>query len=239
MTVLLQLSVLCTLLLTGIAANAADTPSGKLLLKDDFEREETNPGKEEVGNGWTTNSRSRAKGEKQVDLDEGAMHITRAAVADHGVSVVHDLKFTDVTIRLRFKLGEKDSLGINIADTKEKSVHAGHICLALIRRNRLEIADLKTGRMNLEIRTRRVNDKTTADDKKLLKQKSKYFKINLAADEWHKLDVHIKGDVMRVAIDEKPVGEFQSPGIGHAMKSRLRLAVAKSAWVDDVEVWGQ
>mgnify|MGYP001485582597 CR=1 FL=1 len=50
------------------------------------------------------------------------MHITRAAVADHGVSVFHDLEFRDVTIQMRFKLRAQDDLGINIADMKEKTV---------------------------------------------------------------------------------------------------------------------
>ncbi len=206
-------------------------------MEDRFDREESDPSKEEVGNGWTTNSRSRAKGEKQVDLVDGAMHITRAAVADHGVSVVHDLEFKDAIIQLRFKLGEQDSLGINIADMNEKSVHAGHICLALVRCDKVEIADLKTGRMNLEVRTRRVAGNPSPKDVKMLKSKSKFFDVDLAADAWHPLQVMIDDDVMSVSINGQPVGRFKSPGIGHPTKSRLRIAVAKSAWVDDVMVW--
>jgi len=217
----------------------ADQPAGTLILEDHFDRQESDPSKEEVGHGWTTNSRSRAKGVKQVDLDAGAMHITRAAVADHGVSVVHDLEFVDATIQLRFKLGEKDSLGINIADMNEKSVHAGHICLALVRPDKVEIADLKTGRMNLEVRTRRVAEKPSPADTKMLKSKSKFFDVDLEIDTWHQLQVQINDDVMSVSINGKPVAKFESPGIGHPTKSRLRLAVAKSAWVDDVMVWRQ
>jgi len=48
--------------------------------------------------------------------------------------------------------------------------------------------------------------------------------------------VKIAGDVMSVKIDGKKIGEFQSKGIAHATKSRLRLAVNKTAWVDDVKV---
>ncbi|MFK8111335.1 MAG: family 16 glycoside hydrolase [Rubripirellula sp.] len=217
----------------------AETPSGTLILEDAFERTESDPAKEDVGNGWTTNSKSRAKGEKQVDLADGAMHITRAAVADHGVSVVHDLEFKDVTIQMKFKLGDKDSLGINIADMNEKSVHAGHLCLALVKRNKVEISDLKTGRMNQEVRTRRKDGKASDADKKLLKTKSKYFDVDLAADEWHQLQVQIAGETMKVSINGEKVGQFKSAGIGHPTKRRLRLAVAKSAWVDDVKVWQQ
>ncbi len=212
-----------------------NTP-GTVILEDDFNREEDEPAKEQVGNGWGTNSRSRAKGVKQVDMVDGTMHITRADVADHGVSVTHEAAFQDAVIRLRFKLGAKDDLGINIADMKETSVHAGHICMARIRSGQVEIADLKTGRMNLETRERRLAGKLTSDDQQRLKSTAKTFKVEMAPDEWHQLEVAILGELMSVSIDGKKAGAFQSPGIAHATKSRLRLAVNKSAWVDDVKI---
>ncbi|NNC88521.1 MAG: hypothetical protein HKN82_08710 [Akkermansiaceae bacterium] len=222
-------------------ATGAPAPAGfgALLLEDDFEREEPDPAKESVGNGWGTNSKSRAKGRKQVDLDGGAMHITRAAVADHGVSVHHDVAFRDAVIRLRFKLGPEDDLGINIADMGEKSVHAGHICMARIRPTNVEITDLKTGRMKLEIREARQAKKETPEMKKLIAAKAKRFPVDLATGEWHHLEVRIEGDMMRVAIDGKTVGDLRSPGIGHPTKRRLRLAVGRSAWIDEVRVWGR
>ncbi|MEM9646421.1 MAG: family 16 glycoside hydrolase, partial [Planctomycetota bacterium] len=191
------------------------------------------------GGGWTTNSRSRAQGEKQVDLVDGAMHITRAAVADHGVSVVHDLKFKDVTIRMRFKIRDQDELGINIADMNEKSVHAGHICVAKIRTQKVEIMDLKTGNMDLKIR--RLRQAGTVDEatNQMLATKRKRFDVATEADRWHQLEVKIAGDVMSIRIDGRDVGSFASPGINHGTKSRIRLAVAKQAWVDDVMVWAQ
>ena len=207
-----------------------------VLLFDQFDRTEKDPEKEQVGNGWGTNSKSRAKGVKQVDLVDGAMKITRADVADHGVSVTHEAAFRDATIELRFKIGAKDDLGINIADMKEKSVHAGHICVARIRAKKLEMTDLKTGRMDLATRTRRLADEATAEDKKRIAATTRSRPLNLASDEWHDLKVSIVGEEMKVWIDGKMIGQFQSPGIGHATKSRLRLSVSKSAWVDDVKI---
>lgn len=223
----------------ALVANIQAAPKGKLLLSDDFERSEKNEAKEEVGNGWGTNSRTRAKGQKQVDLKDGAMHITRAAVADHGVSVTHEVAFKDATIQLRFKLRKQDDLGINIADMKEKSVHAGHICMARIRFNNVEISDLKTGRMKKEHREIRQAKKETPELKKLLAGKTKRFKTNVAPDKWHDLEVKITGDTMQVNIDGKKIGSFKSDGIGHPTKSRLRLAVGKQAWIDEVRVWGR
>ena len=213
--------------------------AGTVILEDDFNREEKDPKLEQVGNGWGTNSKTRAKGVKQVDLVDGAMHIVRAEVADHGVSVTHEVAFKDATIELRFKLGPKDDLGINIADMKEKSVHAGHICMAKVKLNQLEIVDLKTGRMDFKTRERRQANKATPEDNKRVKAKSQYTELSLEPDTWHHLKVDVSGDTMTVSINGKKVNSFSSEGIGHPTKSRLRLAVGKTAWVDDVKVTRQ
>jgi hypothetical protein len=220
----------------GSAQNFGQDATVDVILDDDFNREESEPSMEQVGNDWETNSRSRAQGTKQVDLVDGAMKIVRADVADHGVSVTHEVGFRDAVITLRFKLGEGDDLGINIADMNEKSVHAGHICVARIRPRQVEISDLKTGRMNLDRRTRRLAGNETEDDKARIKATSKTTEVDLALNEWHDLEVSIEGNRMAVMIDGKPVGAFRSEGIAHPTKSRLRLAVNKSAWVDDVKV---
>lgn len=234
----------CVALLTSsVVVGRADEETklakheGTLILSDDFERTESKPEKEDVGNGWSTNSKSRAKGVKQVDLRDGAMFIHRADVADHGVSVVHDLEFTDAHIQLRFKIGKSDSLGINIADMKEKSVHAGHICVALVKHKMVEIADLKTGRMDLERRKRRQEGKETTADIDQMKRTVKRVTAETSANAWHQLDVLIRGQSMQVKIDGKLTSEFSSEGIGHATKRRIRLAVVKNAWVDDIQVW--
>lgn len=215
---------------------AEDEGSSVVILKDDFERQEADPEKEQIGNGWDTNSKTRAKGTKQADLVDGALYITRAAVADHGVSVTHEVAFQDATIRLRFKIGSKDDLGINIADMNEKSVHAGHICMARIRPQQLEIADLKTGRMNLATRKRKLAGKLTAEDEQRISRTSKKFGIAVSVDQWHQLAVNITGALMTITIDGQTAGEFRSEGIAHPTKSRLRLAVGRNAWVDDVVV---
>ena len=239
MTLFLVLNLLSGAVANSMAQDTTDSdPSAKILLEDDFDREESDPAKEEVGNGWGTNSKSRAKGVKQVDLVDGAMHVTMAAVADHGVSVHHEVAFRDAVIQMRFKLGAGDDLGINIADMKEKSVHAGHICVARIKPKMVEISDLKTGTMKLEHRQARKEKKVSAELSQLLKSKTKKFDVNLTLNEWHTLQVQIKGDVMSVTIDDKPVGAFESAGIGHSTKSRLRLSVNKTAWVDDVKISG-
>ena len=213
-----------------------ETP-GKLLFEDDFDREEQDDTKEQIGKNWGTNSKSRAAGNKQVDLHEGALKIERHKVADHGVSVFQDVDFRNAVIELRFKLGENDNLGVNIADMKEPSVHAGHLFITRVRLKRVEITDLKTGRMNLKIRENRLSGKPSKAISELIRSKSKLFDVDLTAMEWHQLRIQIDGEELQVTIDGHPVGSFRSPGIGHPTKRRLRLAVGKSAFVDDVRIW--
>ena len=131
---------------------------------------------------------------------------------------------------------ETSQIKQTIADLSERSVHAGHLCMARIKLSQLEIVDLKTGRMKLENRQRRLDGSLTEAEKKAINKKSRYFKIELDADVWHHLRVSIRGDEMSVAINDQQVGKFSSAGIAHPTKRKLRLAVGKTAWVDDVLV---
>lgn len=135
-------------LFVALLCPISGTAEEKLIFEDDFERSESDDSKEEIGNGWTSNSAKRAKGNKQVDLKNGAMHITFHPAADHAVSVVHPVEFQNGKVSLRFQLpSEKDSLGLNFADMKFKEVHAGHLCMTKISTTSVQINDLKTGVM--------------------------------------------------------------------------------------------
>lgn len=56
------------------------TSTGDLILEDDFERDEPEPDKEQIGNGWTSNSAWRAGGHKQVDLEADRWYTLRVDV---------------------------------------------------------------------------------------------------------------------------------------------------------------
>jgi len=210
----------------------------KLIFSDDFERTESQELKDEVGNGWKTNSASRAKGNKQVDLKDGAMHVSIHAEADHAVSVTHPAEFSDGAVELRFMLkGPKDNLGLNFADLKFKEVHAGHLCVARISAKDVQISDLKTGVMNLETRELRLAKELTPAMEAMLKTKSKRFPHQLEIGKWHSLTVTIKGETLSVDLNGETVGSFTSTGIAHPTKRMLRLSVPKMAAVDDVKIY--
>ena len=225
-----------TMVVLNTAFAAPEASFSQTIFEDQFNRDEKNEGKEDPGNGWGTNSKTRAKGEKQVFLRDNAMHVKRAAIADHCVSVTQDVSFQDARITARFMLPKQGDLGVNIADMSEPSVHAGHICMARIKPTSLEIVDLKTGRMRKEIHEKNKAKKLTKAEKKRVATKSKIVSMKLKTDVWHDLEIVIQGDTMSVKIDHREVGRMTSSGIGHETKRRIRLAVNTEAWVDDVMV---
>lgn len=207
-----------------------------LLFSDDFARDEAVPGKEDIGNGWTSNSAWRAKGHQQVDLIDGVMHVTKHAEADHGVAIFHNVEFQDGIVELRFKLGEGDDLGVDFVDRELKTVHAGHLCIARVTNKNLQITDSKTGGMNNEIRERREKGDKSPELAALLKSKTKAFKLDLKSGTWHTMHITVAGDTMSVKIDGQDTGSFSSEGMAHPTKRMITLAVNKSADVDDVKV---
>ena len=224
------------LLLASLSLSADE--HGTLIFSDDFERQESQEEQDEIGKGWGSNSRTRAKGNKQVDLRDGAMYIYFHEEADHAVSVTHPAEFTDGAVSLRFKLdAPKDSIGLNFADLQFKEVHAGHLFVAKISPKQVGIHDLKTGNMDLKMREARQANQLTAEQKKLLKGKQKTFPNVLELGKWHDLLVQIAGDTLTVTIDGGEVGRFQSEGIAHPTKRLLRLAVPRNVYVDDVKIW--
>lgn len=211
---------------------------GELIFSDDFERSESQEEKDDPGNGWGTNSRTRANGNKQVDLRDGAMYIYIHETADHGVSVTHPAEFTDGAVGMKFMLeNPKDVLGLNFADLKYKKVHAGHLFAAKIGINEVTIQDLKTGNMDKPIRDAKKAGTLTAEQKKMLKGKQKKVKNKLETGKWYDLLAKVAGDTLSISIDGKEVASFSSEGIAHPTKRMLRLAVAKQAVVDDVKIW--
>ena len=211
---------------------------GELIFEDHFDRSESQETKDEPGNGWGTNSKSRAKGTKQVDLRDEAMYIYIHEQADHAVSVTQPAVFTDGSVSMRFMLEDgKDSIGLDFADLEFKEVHAGHLLAARIDTKRVQCQDLKTGSMRLDIsEARRAKQALNAEQQEALKGKDKSFPHTLEVGKWYNLLVQIAGDEMTVTIDGTEVGRFSSPGIAHPTKRLLRLSVLRNAVVDDVKI---
>ncbi|MCM8528265.1 MAG: hypothetical protein NE327_17205 [Lentisphaeraceae bacterium] len=216
----------------------AEENYGQLILQDDFERNESDESKEEPGNDWVSNSKSRAKGNKQLDLRDGALYIYTHAEADHAAVAKHKIGFHNGTISLKFKFeSSKDSMNINIADSKEKSVHAGHLFNVTVSPSKVALTDLKTGNMKLEHREARKSKKVSPELKKLLSTKTKSFKHKLELNQWHTLTATVKGDEISCSVNGKHAGTFKAEGFAHPVKQEIRLIVNKNVYVDEIRVW--
>ena len=213
---------------------------GTMIFHDEFERSESQEVKEEIGNGWGSNSKSRAGGNKQVDLKDGALHIYIHETADHAVSVTHPAEFRNGTVEMRFMLeNEKDTLGLNFADLQFKEVWAGHLFKVTVGVKQVEIADLKTGVMDLKVREARQANTLSAAQQAELKTKAKRFPHKLETGTWYTVDATVSGDTMTVSIDGQEIGSFSSEGIAHPTKRMLRLSIPKNVVVDDLKIFAK
>ncbi len=225
-------------LMIAFGSLATEEP-GTLIFQDDFQRNESQETKDEPGNGWGTNSKSRAKGHKQVDLRDGAMYIFTHPEADHAASVTHPAEFRNGSVRMRFMLeDEQDSLGLNFADLTCKEVHASHLFAARIDAKSVLLQDLKTGNMRLDIyEARKAKQALTAEQQAAFKGKNESIPHRLTIGRWHEVHVAIKEDHLSIAIDGQPIASLNSPGVAHPTKRMIRLAVPRNAVVDDVKIW--
>lgn len=223
--------------LLATTVSAADL--GKVIFQDDFNRNESQEKTDEPGNGWGTNSKSRAKGDKQVDLKDGAMRMFISPNANHAISVTQPAEFTDGTVTMRFMLEDtKDSLGLDFADLQCKEVHAGHLFAAKVTPKQVQFIDHKTGGMRLDIHDARTEKKPlTEEQKKAVAGKMKNVNHETEIGKWHELQITVAGEVLSISIDGKEVGTFSSPGMAHPTKRLLRFSVPRNAVVDDVKIY--
>ena len=223
---------------TAMRTGQTRARDGVLVFQDEFDRNESQEEKDEPGNEWTTSSDKTAGGHKQVDLRDGAMHIFTHASANHATSVRNHMQFTDGTVQIRFQLHEPgDSLKLNFADMNCKTVHAGHLFNVIVSGDELTFVDRKTGAMDLEIWKARKANRLTDEQHAMLLTKTRQFPANVPYDQWHEIEVNIRGDKVSAEIDGRHVGSFRSPGIAHPSKTLLRLLVEQTATVDDLRIW--
>lgn len=230
-------SILSIVLLLCFTCILRAESEGQLIFSDDFNREEASENKEDLGNGWTTNSAWRAPGKKQVDLKDGVLHGGTHPDAGHALVLFHPAGLRDGAVEFKFMLDESESLGVEFADPACKTVHAGHLCMVRVGRGQLIISDLKTGNMDLKIRERRTSGEKSDELDALLKSKSKTFPLKLTSNQWHTLRFTVRDATLTATVDGEEIGSFSSEGIAHPLKHEIRINIGKSAAIDDVSIW--
>lgn len=212
---------------------------GTLLFADDFEREDGSQEKDALGKGWTSNSPWRANDQKQAFIVEGVLHVVTVEDAGHAAVLFQDLKpaFQDGAIRLRFRAEAGESFSIEFNDPTCKTVHSGHIAGIKFDEKNITLSDAKTGGMNLALRDKRKANPKDETLKKLFASKSMRFPFSAKPDQWHDLIIVTVGDLMRVSVDGKVVGELQSEGFSHPTKQKINWTSLNSPDFDAIEIW--
>lgn len=213
--------------------------SGTLLFADDFEREDGSTGKDALGKGWTSNSPWRANDQKQAFINDGVLHVVTVKDAGHAAVLFQELSpaFRDGAIRLKFRAEAGESFAIEFNDPQCKTVHSGHIAGIKFDEKSITLFDSKTGGMDIELREKRKASPKDAALRKLLASKSKRVPFSDSPGQWHDLILLTTGDTMRVSVDGKVIGEFQSEGFSHATKRKINWTSLNSPDFDEIEVW--
>jgi hypothetical protein len=208
-----------------------------LIFSDDFNREEISSEREEVGNGWTTNTQRRAPGKRQALLREGAFQLATDPAAKHVVVAFHETSFSDGILELRFRRPADGTLGVAFSDPECKNFHAGHLLVLRLLPDSLTPADLKTVSADLNILAKLKEGRRDAELDALLKAKTKSFPLQLTAEQWHTLQLCVERETMTAAVDGAEVGSITSPGVGHPHERVLEISNNKPVRVDDVKIW--
>jgi hypothetical protein len=66
---------------------------------------------------------------------------------------------------------------------------------------------------------------------------SRRFAVDVSAGQRHDLTIILRGQQVRVFLDNQPAGEYQANGFGHASKTSLAFAVPEAVDIDRLKVW--
>ena len=203
-------------------------------MEDNFNREDPDD-KEQLGDPWTTNSDSRAMGDKQNDLVDGTLVMTISPRADHAISTnfVPKETYGDCVLFVRIKLEEGGQLKLAYNDKADKSVWAGHINGVTMNEKSIVLADERSARFKMEYR----ENKESQEYKDAMEAAEKSFPSDIEADEWHEVATLHQGDTLTVFINGKEVASHTSPGFDHPTKNHFAFAVPDKAIVDDFYLW--
>jgi len=206
-------------------------------FKDSFERNESQNNKEEIGNGWISNTEKYAPDHKQVDLLDGTLSINRHESASHDVSLTQFAPFTDATIKMKFSFThEKDSLGISFRDSNYKKTKQGSLIKINISNDEITLNDIT---LTPKISKKQKNLPLSELPKNILEQLNKSrvtIPTSLSVDDWHSLEIIIEGDTLSLSINNTVLGKISSTGIQHPTKNNMRLYIEKKLLLDDFEI---
>ncbi|MDB6175340.1 MAG: hypothetical protein JWL59_4651 [Chthoniobacteraceae bacterium] len=163
----------------------------------------------------------------------------KPAVMPHAAVYGLEIPTKDSVIEVKIRFEGASLIDVEFDDRKFTGSHYGHLCRAQVRLDKVTIVDERDGNQsNALIELRKDAVKNKEEIGKLLASHSVSYPVKLETGKWYTMGVETAGDTMRVTLDGKAAAFFQSPGIGHATKSKIELGVAgKDGFFDEIKVW--
>ncbi len=196
----------------------------KLLFSDDFSRSEP-------GEAWSGSVRS-------FRIEDGAFIVTQRSDATHPAVTRVTPEFKDGIITFRFRFDGAPRFGVVFNDKTYEQSHAGHICRVSVSPTQISIGDDREGAMKHGIYELRQDPARRAEYDALVESRQAKAAVKIEKDRWYSMTIEIVDDEMAVSLDDRPVVQFKSPGIGHAIKNHWGFTVSgQSMAFDDLKLW--
>lgn len=197
---------------------------GKLLLADDFSRDE-------IGSTW-----SYSKG--SFWIDDGVFVGAQRDPAKHPPVCRTPLEFRNAVIDFRFQFHGTSRFNVVFNDRNWSQSHAGHICRAGLSPRLLTLGDDCEGVMKLGIFEKWQDPQTRPQIEPLVRDQSAKLAMQLEPEHWYRMTLEIVGDEMIASLDGKPLLHLKSAGLAHTPKTDWGFTVqGREVHFDDVSVW--
>ncbi|WP_123803311.1 hypothetical protein [Flavivirga aquatica] len=205
---------------------------GRLVFSDDFNREETDDTREELGKDWVTNSLKRAKGIKQADLKDNQLHLFKIKEANHAVSARHNAPFKNGFVEVKFMITDKKGINFNFNDPSIKDLAwAGHVCQVKITPN-----DQKEGVFKMSTHIKRKAGASKEEVNKLIKGTINKVKNETLFNTWYAIKIQFTEHILTLYIHGKEIGLHTSSGFAN-IKQNIAFVVDSYAIIDDLVVY--
>ena len=214
----------CSALLALCGSLHAGPPAekGELIFSDDFQRSDLGEWKALISSFAVQNG--VLKGWQSRD--------------DHGAVGRLYRPMKDVIIEFKFQLDGSTGFNAVFDDQKHKGSHAGHICRVAFAPRQIRIGDDKEGVMRNDIYEMRKDPAKKKEADELLVGRGSAVNRVVEPGKWHTVRIELRGDRLRVTMDDEPAGELTSPGIAHETKSSFHFTVnGPGVLFDDVRIW--
>lgn len=170
-------------------------------------------------------------------VEDGVLTGKTIDIKDHaGVDSIRFEGRRDMEVSVKFRFAGPTAYRFNVwfDDKNLKESHAGHVCSVAISPKDASIQDAKTGNMRLDIREKRqAGEELDEATKAMLAEKMVRFPLDLedSKEEWHRMVIRTRGDVVTLWIDDEEIGSLRSEGLAHPTKSLVSLTTNE----DDVQ----